>query len=488
MNQWLLRLATEEEVREALFMMHLEKAPGPDGMTALFFQHSWHLIKGDLVEMVNNFLISGEMDPRLNIAHICMIPKTERPTRMTELRPISLCNVGYKIISKVLCQRLKVYLPTLVSETQSAFVAGRLISDNILIAQEMFHGLRTNKACQGKYMAVKTDMSKAYDRIEWEFIKALLQKMGFHQHWIKLMMECISSVQYRILLNGLPKGLIVPHRGLRQGDPLSPYLFILCTEALSANIRKAEREKKLIGIKVARACPSISHLFFADDSLFFCKAQREECLTILKILKEYEVVSGQLINFEKSSIQFGHKIEESMRQELRDVLGIQNLGGMGSYLGLPENLGISKVQIFGFVQDRLYNRVNGWTFKFFTKGGEEVIIKSVTTALPNHTMSCYRLPKATAKKLTSAVAKFWWSPGGSTRGLHWKSWDKVCVSKEEGGLGFKDITDFNTTMLGKQLWRLIEKPHTLFSRVFKGRYFRNASPLEPVRSYSPSYG
>ena len=166
MNQQLLRIATEDEVREALFMMHPEKAPGPDGMTALFFQHSWYIIKRDLVKMVIDFLVSGEMDARLYITNICMIPKTERPTRMTELRPISLCNVGYKIISKVLCQRLKLLLPSLVSETQSAFVAGRLISDNILIAQEMFHGLRTNEACKGKYMAVKTDMSKAYDRVE----------------------------------------------------------------------------------------------------------------------------------------------------------------------------------------------------------------------------------------------------------------------------------------------------------------------------------
>ena len=163
--------------------------------------------------------------------------------------------------------------------------------------------------------------------------------MGFDSHWIKLMMECITSVQYRVLLNGQPRGLIVPHRGLRQGDPLSPYLFILCTEALIANIRKAEAEKQLTGMKVARACPSISHLLFADDSLFFCKAQKEECRTILRILTEYEHVSGQLINFDKSSIQFGHEIEEVTRQELRDILGIQNLGGMGSYLGLPENLG-----------------------------------------------------------------------------------------------------------------------------------------------------
>ena len=128
-------------------------------------------------------------------------------------------------------------------------------------------------------------------------------------------MKYISSVQYRVLINGQPRGLIVPHRGLCQGDPLSSYLFILCTEALIMNIQKEERGQQLTGMKVARACPSISHLFFADDSLFFCKAQNGECQTILRILKEYEAVSGQLINFEKSSIQFGHKIEESVRQE-----------------------------------------------------------------------------------------------------------------------------------------------------------------------------
>ena len=151
LNQRLLHIATEEEVRQVLFMMHPEKAPGPDGMTTLFFQHSLHIIKGDLVEMVNNFLVSGVMDPMLNITKICMIPKTEKPTRMMELRPISLCNVGYKIISKVLCQCLKLCLPSLILETQSAFVAGRLISDNILIAQEMLSMSRKVYVNQSKY-------------------------------------------------------------------------------------------------------------------------------------------------------------------------------------------------------------------------------------------------------------------------------------------------------------------------------------------------
>ena len=152
--------------------------------------------------------------------------------------------------------------------------------------------------------------------------------MEFDLHWVKLMRGCISSAQYRILINGQPRGLITPQRGLCQGDPLSPYLFILCTEALITNIKKAERKKQLTGMKVARACPAISHLLFADDSLFFCKANKKECQTILRILKDYETVSVQQINFQKSSIQFGHKIEETSSQELRDILGIQNLGGM----------------------------------------------------------------------------------------------------------------------------------------------------------------
>ncbi|CAA7046661.1 unnamed protein product [Microthlaspi erraticum] len=170
-NAVLTRCATKSEVREALFMMHPEKAPGPDSMTALFFQRSWHIIKNDILELVNSFLTMGTFDERLNMTHICLIPKTGRPSRMTELRPISLCNVGYKIISKVLCQRLKVILPRLITETQSTFVPDRLISDNILIAQEMFHDLRTNKSCKVKYMAVKTDMNNAYDRVEWMFMR-----------------------------------------------------------------------------------------------------------------------------------------------------------------------------------------------------------------------------------------------------------------------------------------------------------------------------
>lgn len=175
---------------------------------------------------------------------------------MTEFRPISLCNVSYKII----CSRLKKFLPKLVLETQSAFVARRLISDNILLAQEAFHALRTNPMCKAKYVAVKTDMSKAYDRVEWNFLEALLLRMGFVEKWVSWIHWCVSSVSYQILLNGEPKGNIQPARGLRQGDPLSPFLFILLTEAFISQLRAAEEEGRLSGLRIARASPAISHL------------------------------------------------------------------------------------------------------------------------------------------------------------------------------------------------------------------------------------
>ena len=196
----------------------------------------------------------------LNDANIWLIPKIDKPNEMSQFRSISLCNVSYKIISKVLCQRLKKVLPDRISETQSTFVAGRQISDNVLIAQEMFHALRTDPGGRNKRMAIKTDMSKAYDRLEWDFISAAMSKMGFSVMWIEWIMRCVTSVKYHVLFNGQPRGNITPHRGLRQGDPLSPFIFILCTEALVSLINHAENHGKRTGMHVSRANPPV-HTF-----------------------------------------------------------------------------------------------------------------------------------------------------------------------------------------------------------------------------------
>ncbi|XP_023642406.1 uncharacterized protein LOC111831641 [Capsella rubella] len=328
MNVSLTREITEEEVKRALFSLHPTKTPGPDGMTALFYQKFWDVIKKDLTTLVKNFFTSGIFDGKINETNICLIPKGDRPREMAGFRPISLCNVSYKVISKILSLRLKKYLPDLISETQSAFVAGRLITDNILIAQENFHALRSNPTNRKKFMAIKTDMSKAYDRVEWKFLQVLMEKMGFDHRWIGWIMQCITSVSYRVMLNGEPKGRIRPKRGIRQGDPISPYLFIFCTEALIAQLRHAERIGTIQGLRVACASPRVSHLLFADDSLFFCKADPQQINSVIEIIRSYGSASGQEINFAKSSVMFGNDVDPNLRQEIKSILGISQEGAI----------------------------------------------------------------------------------------------------------------------------------------------------------------
>ena len=137
--------------------------------------------------------------------------------------------------------------------------------------------------------------------------------------------------------------------------------------------------------------------------------------------------------------------------DIHNLLGITNLGDMGNYLGIPESLGGSKIQIFGFLNERVHNKVNSWTVRFLTKGGKEVLIKSAASPMPTFVMSCYRLPKGVTKKITSTLAHFWWSSGNNKKGIHWYSWDKVCIHKEDGGLSFRDLQDFNMALLAKQL-------------------------------------
>lgn len=228
----------------------------------------------------------------LNDTNIALIPKVDNPLTMKDMRPISVCNVLYKIVAKVLANRLKKVLPNCISEEQSAFVEGRSILDNVLVAFEIIHHLKCKtKGARGE-VALKIDISKAYNRVDWGFLRVMMSKLGFNDRWINWIMICVSSVSYSVLVNNDAVGPIAPGRSLRQGDPLSPYLFIICAQDLSSLIKNAKAHGDLHGVKICRGAPIISHLFFADDSFLFFRANTRECNIMKSILNTYEAASG----------------------------------------------------------------------------------------------------------------------------------------------------------------------------------------------------
>ena len=204
-----------EEIKAALFQMGPTKAPGPYGMNAIFYQKFWHIVGDDVIAAVLDFLNSGNMNFELNYTDIVLIPRNKSPERMSDYRPISLCNIIYKIIFKVMANRLKQILPNLISPTQSAFVLGRLITDNVLVAYETLHSMHFKKKGKKGALGLKLDTSKAYDRVKCAFLEKIMYKLGFPEAWIERVMSSVSTLSFSVRINGKAYDNIIPTRGLQ---------------------------------------------------------------------------------------------------------------------------------------------------------------------------------------------------------------------------------------------------------------------------------
>uniref|UniRef100_A0A803NWW7 Reverse transcriptase n=1 Tax=Cannabis sativa TaxID=3483 RepID=A0A803NWW7_CANSA len=333
-NQSLTRIPSIEEIRDTVFSIHPLKSPGPDGLPGRFFRKYWDVVGSNVYKAVQEVFATGEVHPKLNYTFICLIPKVNNPRRMEQFRPISLCNFPYKIITKILVNRMRPYMEDLISPFQSAFIPGRWIAESSILTQELVQTIRRKRG-MGGLMAIKLDMHNAYDRMEWTFIRKVLRANGFDEKSCGLIMSCVTGVTYSAILNGTPLKKFQPQRGLRQGDPLSPFIFLQCQEVLSKIIQKHERENKIHGIQIARAAIPISHLMFADDTILFARANKEEAKNLMDCISKYEKWSGQVCSKAKSSVLFSNNLSVERRNGILHVLNINQTQGEERHLGNP---------------------------------------------------------------------------------------------------------------------------------------------------------
>ncbi|XP_042974644.1 uncharacterized protein LOC122306276 [Carya illinoinensis] len=358
-------------------------APSPDGFPALFYQSHWEVVGEDVTKAVLEILNEGGEIAPINNTFIFLIPKIKDPQKVLEFRPISLCNVIYKVVSKVLSNSLKEILPLIIAPTQSVFIPGRMILDNVIVAFETLHSMSTKgKGQQGSFS---------------------------------------------------------PSRGIRQGDPLSPYLFILVVEVLSSLLNHAEASKVIHGFPICRWKLSINHLFFTNDSLLFCRANAREWSSIHLLLNLYEEASGQKLNKTKTYIFFSLNTKSATKEYILSLAGTRSSSCNGKYLGLPALIGRSKNATFKSIIDRIKSRVGNWKNKFLSHADKEILLKAV-----GHLQN--------------------------ERKLHWVSWGQIGRSKATGGLGFRDLENFNLALLAKQGWRLVQYPNSLATQVLKVKY------------------
>jgi len=290
---------TETEVRDAVWQCEGSKSPEPDGFNFNFLKKGWEVVKEDFMEVMNLFNETGYIPKGCNSSFIALVPKVRNPVFLDQFRPISLVGALYKIISKVLAERIKKVLPTVIDDCQSAFLKNRGILDSVLMANEVIEDIR-RRGQSG--LCLKVDFEKAYDSVRWEFLYNMMRKMGFHRKWISWIQGCLESTSISVLVNGSPTNEFKPERGLRQGDPLAPFLFLIVAEGLTGLVRQAVKANLLSGLRIGRKEVELSILQFADDTLFFCKDSFSNVVTLKAILRGFELASGLKINFHKSKI------------------------------------------------------------------------------------------------------------------------------------------------------------------------------------------
>ncbi|XP_026429794.1 uncharacterized protein LOC113326221 [Papaver somniferum] len=398
------------------------------------------LKSNEVVEMIKHFFRTGYILKSLNTTNVSLIPKTKNKQFPSDLRPIALCNTSYKIISKIMSSRMKKFMKKIISPLQASYVPGRQISDNIHLAQEIVHTMK-NKKELSKYLALKLDMSKAFDRLEWPFLMDVMSKMGFFPEWCNLIIQCIDTTKISITLNGAPCDSYQPTRAVRQDG-----------------------------------APSISHLFFADDCLLFINANLYNVNNLLKIIEKFGAASDQMVNFTKSSVYFSAHVPQRFQRLLTSRLKVPKMNSNERYLGIPLLIDKNKIECFTLLVDRFKHRLSNWNVKTMTQCSKALMVQNVTSTIPAYSMSCIQIPIDTVNKIDSMQRKFYWG-FEEKKGTYTAYWKRLSVQKHLGSQGFCDLKILNKSLLVRAAWRICINSEAQWVKAMMSKYFPGTSLL-----------
>lgn len=456
------RDVTNIEIKKAVWECGIDKAPGPDGFTFGFFRHFWYLVDIDVYAAVRYFFTYSDLPKGCNSSFITLIPKIPDANLVKDFRPISLIGCIYKIIAKILTNRLVGVLGGIINEVQSAFIKDRQILDGPFILNEVLSWCKRKKK---QSLLFKVDFEKAYDSVRWDFLDDVLSKFGFGEKWRKWIHCCLHSSKGSIIINGSPTDEFQFGKGLKQGDPLSPFLFLLVMETLHISFQRVVEAGMYQGIKVGGEV-NLSHMFYADDVVFVGEWSERNISSLMHVLDCFHKVSGLKINMKKSKIM-GIEVAAEKVSRAAVKLGCQVLKTPFLYLGSYVGGAMHNLQAWDAIVDRVKTRLSKWKMKMLSIGGRLTLIKSVLGSMPIFHMSMFKVPTGILRILESIRSKFFNGHANSCKKVSWVQWKKVLAPKANGGLGIASLYALNRGLLFKWVWRFLAHEPTLWSRVVK---------------------
>lgn len=412
----------------------------------------------EVTAAVKEFFRSGQMLRQWNVATLILIPKITNASSASDFRPISCLNTVYKVVSKLLSNRLKNVLPRVISHAQSAFMPSRLLAENVLLATDLVRGYNSSNT-EPKAM-LKVDLKKAFDSVRWDFIIGSLRAISIPETFITWISQCISTAYFSVSINGSIGGFFNSTKGIRQGDPVSPYLFVLAMEGLS-RLLYSRYESGSIGYHPRTSELKISHLMFADDVMVFFDGKADSLHGITECLMDFASWSGLSMNINKTEL-YHSGLDATEANEI-SLYGFTTGTLPVRYLGLPLMSRKLRVSEYEPLISKILARFRSWAVRSLSFAGRLQLIASVIYGNVNFWMSAFTLPKGCIRRIESLCSRFLWSGDTDITGKAKIAWATVCLPKSEGGLGLRSLLMWNKVLCLSFLWLLFSDSKSLWA-------------------------